>query len=369
MFYLIAAAEFSLVCLGMRISLKGRRILVSIAIVLLLLGCGREPAQLASVTPPPSPTPAATPAPVAPVLLIAVLDIGQGDATLVRSPEGHTILIDGGPPGSAKDTLLPALRGLGIEQLDYMISTHYDADHLGGIPELIVGEDGLSFTADDFWPQTALFDHGTSESPETELYFDYASLTAWTRETLEAGDRLALPDGLTASCLVADGKIAAANGPTPLWPDESELPENAKSIGLLIEFGKFRYWTGGDLPGEAPFDAESSLGPLLAAKDSVDLLHLHHHGSAGSNSLSFLEALAPRAALISAGSGNDYGHPAPEVLGRLRALNIPAYATHTANDRSQTGLAVVGDSIWIEATSAGDFSVNGIPILTNEAKE
>src|SRR3990167_1617333 len=72
-------------------------------------------------------------------LRIFALDVGQGDATLVVGPTGRSLLIDGGPAGEGIGTILPTLSSLGIDQINWIVATHYDADHIGGIPEVMKG--------------------------------------------------------------------------------------------------------------------------------------------------------------------------------------------------------------------------------------
>src|SRR5918996_1044333 len=75
--------------------------------------------------------------------------VGQGDATLMLFPNGKTLLIDAGPPGAGKAYLLPLFEELGIKAIDALVISHYDLDHLGGVPEIPLGKDGLPNTEDD----------------------------------------------------------------------------------------------------------------------------------------------------------------------------------------------------------------------------
>lgn len=292
-------------------------------------------------------------------LLIVAVDVGQGDATLLVTPRGYAVLIDAGPEESGASAILPELNDLGISALSLVLLSHYDADHIGGMSEVIAGEDGAVGTDDDWWPTDGIWDRGTVESPETAMYQTYAELTTLARQEIVPGQRFAL-DGVVIECIAANAAVYRDQVAEPLFTGEP-LSENERSVGCLIRYGKFRYWTGGDLPGSADpegHDIESALAPQIGP---VNVLHLHHHGSKNSSGENFLAALAPQAAIISAGFHNHYDHPADEVLARLQAYHIDGYATETGDDSPWLNLKIVHGSVYMMVHSSGDFTINGTP--------
>lgn len=269
------------------------------------------------------------------MLRIYIPDVGQGDATLLQSPGGKTLLIDAGPPSAGRDRLLPFLRKLNIARLDALVVTHYDLDHLGGVPSLLAGEDGKRGTADDIAVGIS-YDRGGEpwdNSPGFEGYLSALAEAGIPRRTLEAGQTLPLDEAVDILCLAANGAVAApgwAPVSVDLTPAAYSGKENAASIAFLIEYGDFRYLTAGDLTGGASLDGflTPDVESLLAeAAGKVDVVHANHHGSLSSSNSSFVEATAPDAVLIQAGEDNAYGHPHPEVLSRWRAIGAEIYST------------------------------------------
>lgn len=249
---------------------------------------------------------------------IIALDVGQGDATLIIGPDKKALLIDGGPPESGLKILIPALKYYGVTRLEAIFATHYDADHIGGLMDLIPGQDQILGTEDDWIPQEGLYDRGTEDTEDLALYQWYAGVLGAYRHELTAGDQKDFGD-----CHI---EIIAMNG---IYSDGRKVSldesENSRSMVLLLTLGDFRYLTMGDLPGggetsvEKTMDLETHVGEMVGA---VDLLHLSHHGSKTASNEGFLDLVTPEEALISAGRENDYGHPHAEVLGRLEKRGI-----------------------------------------------
>lgn len=268
----------------------------------------------------PEPQPLAS-ASSAPPLRILAMDVGQGDSTLVIGPLGKTMLIDAGPVLSGIS--------LDIAHLNWILSTHYDADHIGGLGEIIKGPDQTSGTGDDLFPLNGFFDRGDFTDKETPAYDEYRELTTSERHTVTPGLAFDLGGGAKARAIVVNGHYEDGRS-IHLNPDE----ENEASIGLLITHGDFRYFTAGDLTGggtsrEETKDLETSAGEIIG---DIDVLHLSHHGSRASTHESFLNLVTPEAAIISAGKENDYGHPHPEVLERLKNAGTTIYRTdHLGN--------------------------------------
>ncbi|MGF6989574.1 DNA internalization-related competence protein ComEC/Rec2 [Lachnospiraceae bacterium PM6-15] len=233
-------------------------------------------------------------------LKIIFFDVGQGDGTLITTPGGQNILIDGGSTSVeelAKYRLEPTLKYYGIKKLDYVFVSHGDKDHYSGIKEMIERE--------------------AKSIPIATLIFPaYINADSELHEL----KNLAQKNGIT--CLFLDqGKGMEIDGVklTGLHPERLYQDENAASLVLLLEYGKKSVLFTGDVEGEG----EKALTKALIEADiDIDVLKVAHHGSKGSTSDEFLEQAKPELAIISAGKRNLYGHPHKETLSRLRERAI-----------------------------------------------
>jgi len=261
--------------------------------------------------------------------------VGQGDGTLFRFPNGKTLLIDAGPLNAGKDRILPLLRSLKISQIDALVITHYDFDHLGGVPSLLSGEDGIPNTDDDM-PLGVAFDRGGQPWDNSPGYPDYlGALDARKipRHELAAGESLELDPSIAIRCFAANGAVSLGNG--NLSQVDLSIPtysgrENGASVALLVEFGSFRYLTAGDLTGGGSTDGfltpdiETLLGEAVG---KVDVVKVNHHGSLSSSNENYVTATHPSAVVVQAGKDNPYHHPVPAVLDRWRAIGAEVYST------------------------------------------
>ncbi len=275
-------------------------------------------------------------------LRIYSLDVSQGDATLIVTPKGGAVLVDGGRTASGR--LVAALVRRLAGHLDYTIATHFDGDHVSGLSPIVRGPDGApgkkgfddngngtvdedaeigSAGSDDLLPIQASLDRGLV--PTAANMDIYSTSMGAKRRAAQAGEQLVLPDAdVKMTIVTANGVVA--NGPTfPL------VDENDRSVGLLIEYGNFTYLTMGDLPGggNGQRRIEQAVASTLAGKLPLDVLHLSHHGSGNSSQTDFLAAVSPTVAVASAGDSetcgpgyNTYGLPAQAVLDNLR--NTPS---------------------------------------------
>lgn len=265
-------------------------------------------------------------------LKIIVIDVGQGDATLVIGPAGQTLLIDGGPPGAGTSIILPMIDSLGLDDIDWFVASHYDSDHIGGLPEIPP-------------PTLGWIDRGDRTDKTTPVLEQYLRAAPFRTEA-SPGMHIDLGRGAVAEVVVVNGRYADGEV-VHLNPDE----ENEASIGLLVEYNGFRYFTAGDLPGGgSPGGYESKDLETIAAKiiGDIDVLHVSHHGSSSGTGKDFLETTRPEAAIISVGADNDYHHPTEVILKRLEEIGAGVYRT----DRM--------GSIEI-ATDAEGYSINPFP--------
>ena len=228
-------------------------------------------------------------------LEVHFLDVGQGDATLIRCGEA-AMLIDAGN-NRWGDDVRDYLEYQGIGDLDYVIGTHPDADHIGGLDVVMEA-----------------FDCGTVIMPDYEK--DTQTYTDVTDVMEEKGYELTLPQvGTVYELGEAAFTIVAPNG---------EYGDNANdySVGILLEHGENRFL----LTGDAEEDSEADM--LDNGIDlSADVLKAAHHGSRTANTEAFLERVNPEYVVISCGEGNSYGHPHAEVLNRLREMGIKVFRT------------------------------------------
>jgi competence protein ComEC len=260
--------------------------------------------------------------------------IGQGDATLFIFPNGKNMLIDAGPPGAAKKYLLPLFEKLGVKTIDALIVSHYDLDHLGGVQELALGNDGQANTQDDIRIGKA-YDRGGEpwdENPGFGAYLETLDRFSIPRQTLQAGDDLVLDSTVFLRCVAANG-IVGDNGRLSVAIDISPSAysgrENAASVALLLEYESFRYLTAGDLTGGGPTDGfltpdvETALAELVG---KISAVHINHHGSLSSSNEAFVST-SPQAVFIQAGESNRYRHPAEEVVSRWQDRGAEIYLT------------------------------------------
>lgn len=215
-------------------------------------------------------------------LEVVVLDVGQGDAILVTTPNGRRVLVDGGPSGLVLARELGATLPHWARSLDAVVLTHPDADHAGGLPDALAR-----------FRVGAVYDTGARQ--ETAAFARFAE-AAGERVTLRRGDALVI-DGIRFEAL---------------WPPRERLPDevNAGSLALIVRHGRTRIL----LPGDIEESAQREL--LALGAPAADAMLAPHHG-AGTNADGFLAATGAALAVISVGEGNRYDHPAAETLDAL----------------------------------------------------
>lgn len=284
-------------------------------------------------------------------LKIYHIDVGQGDATLILSPTGKSLLIDGGRPGQGTATIVPLLASLGISKLDYMVASHYDGDHIGGLDEVV----------DSTAQPVIAYDRGDSVGG---YEFDqYLNAIRDVRQTISPGDVIDLGGGVTATCLVVDAHIY---GGGIVDTSGTNQTENALSVGLKVDFVGFDYWIAGDLTGGGSITADVE-GNAASVVGNVDVLRVSHHGSNTSTHWPFLGVLLPEVAIISVGDGNPYGHPHQEVLNRLDDLPVTqaVYQTERGEENhSGTKVQVANGTVLID-TDGSQYTVSGGDLTPN----
>ncbi|HKR64303.1 MAG TPA: DUF5689 domain-containing protein, partial [Thermoanaerobaculia bacterium] len=276
-----------------------------------------------------SATPSAPP-PSGPLAKVYFVDIGQGAGTLIVSPSGKSMLIDGGPPGQGTSKIIPLLDTvLGPSgKVDYTVLTHYHVDHDGGLTEVInagrVSPTGIAYDngeAANVVPPVPTNSTGTAYT----AYKNALSSHGITRQTVVPGSTVDLGGGMRATFLVAGGNLASGGH---IWVSGTDL--NSSSVSTLLEFNDFDLVISGDLTGggqtttaKTP-DVETFVAQM--ARD-IDFVQLDHHGSTTANGRRFLSQLKAEGSLASIGATNTFGHPNRETANKY--LNIPVTSGNT----------------------------------------
>ncbi len=236
---------------------------------------------------------------------MVVLDVGQGDATLLRSPAGRWVLVDAGPKALDFDAgeriILPYLRRRGVDALELLILTHPDMDHVGGAAALL-GELEVG----------AVLDPGAPAGTDAFL------------QVLEAASRQGVPwhEGRAGDSIYLDGMALRVLAPDRGAEGSGWENNNDASLVLEVRLGEFTALLTGDAPG----DSEKRFLPRVLSS-RVQVLKVGHHGSTTSTTDELLDRVRPEVALISVGRGNRFGHPDPEILHRLKGRGVPVHRT------------------------------------------
>ncbi len=246
-------------------------------------------------------------------LTIEFLDVGQGDSALIRSPEGKLALVDAGP----SNRVVGLLKNRGIKRLDLVVVSHHHSDHYGGMLAVIRA----------FRPKVFL------DAPSPHSSKAYESLL---REVRDSGMTAIQPESTPRR--VELGSVLLTILPQPPVDPHNE---NNNSIGLRVSFGDFSALLTGD--SEAAERAWwTRNAPDLCARVSV--LKLAHHGSRNGTSAAWLKLTKPALAVASLGLNNEFGHPHPETLQRLRAADVPLDRT----DERGTITIITDGETWNE---------------------
>lgn len=229
------------------------------------------------------------------ILTVTFMDVGQGNAVLIEN-EGAYMLIDGGDRDYAS-YVVSYLKKQGVEELEYVISSHYDADHLNGVVGVLNAFPCEKLLAADYTTDTKVYESLLSVIDENDITVEYPDM----------GE------------VYSFGKAEF----TIVCPDAYDYDDaNDNSIGIRLVHGDNSFLICGDA-GEKVEDVMVHSG----LKIDADVYLASHHGSAGSSSEEFLRAVAPEVVVISAGLGNSYGHPAKRVMEAVEEIGADIYRT------------------------------------------
>jgi beta-lactamase superfamily II metal-dependent hydrolase len=237
---------------------------------------------------------------------VVALDVGQGDSILIITPSGKTALVDAGEPGDGK-IVLAAMKKYGVDHIDLLVATHAHADHIGAADEVIRGTN-VAHVVYSGVPNT------------TKNYEDF--LKAIDEKHV---DLIRAQPGQTFE--LGGGAIMRVLAPIEPFFTKDELRSggnepNANSVVTRLDYGAFSMLFTGD--------AEAQTEERLLKTDAnvrATILKVGHHGSKYATTEAFLKRGEFKAAIISAGADNRYGHPSQEALDRLKAAGIKIYRT------------------------------------------
>ena len=260
-------------------------------------------------------------------LHVHILDIGQGDAILVVTPDGRQLLIDGGPDPAAALQALGRLLPPTDRTLDVVAVTHLDSDHSGGLLGVLARY------------RAGIVLQGVA-SPDSALYPQWQAVLAQREQpaaALRAGQRIRLGTAVTLEVL---------SPPADTPPAGIRPSANNGSLAMRLDYGAISFLFTGDIES----DLERRLTTIHGDGLQADVLKVAHHGSKTSTAPEFLRAVNPRAAVISAGRDNRFGHPHPEVTARLEAAVGPSNLFLTARDGTVEFISD-GVNLWVSTNA------------------
>lgn len=233
-------------------------------------------------------------------LKVTFLDVGQGDASLIQTAEGETVLIDGGEDPSRLESLLAQN---GVQRIDLLVLTHPHFDHVGGLAEIIANH-----------PVGMVLDSGQPHTSAAYLKF------------LKTVDQQKIPYKLARRGQRFELKKIRLEvlHPPPEFIIGTASDLNNNSIVLKLIYGEMTFLFTGDIGQEGELS-------ILSSSDTqqlkADVLKVPHHGSSSSGDSKFIQVVRPEVAVISVGQGNAYGHPARSTISKLKAAGAKVYRT------------------------------------------
>lgn len=234
------------------------------------------------------------------MMKVHFINVGQGDSILIQTPENKQILIDGGPPKSGKK-VVQYLEEHDVDEIDLMIATHPDIDHIGGLKTILE-----SFSVEK------VMDIGKVHPTKTYMGYMYQLFKRKIPLLIaEEGENFDMFQSMDIRILNAY---------------DSGENNNEASIVLQLSYGNVDFLLMGDVGKEEEKQLLDKYDP------KADIIKIGHHGSKTSTSLSFLKAVQPETALLTYSKGNHYGHPVDRVVRNLHAVRSQIFSTAVYGD-------------------------------------
>ena len=254
-------------------------------------------------------------------LHVSFLDVGQGDAILIQTPNRQSILIDGGPDPQAINLELSKKLPFWDRTIDLMVSTQPHADHITGLVEVLQR-------------------YKVKQVLESEVHYDSSIYREWLRlveqkqikhEVAWAGQEIDLGSGI---------KVEVLNPPEGLFEGTSHDVDN-NGVVLRLSWGEVSFLFTADIRQEAEFEL---IGQRANLRSTV--LKVAHHGGKTSTTPQFLAAVGSEIAVISAGVDNTFGHPSPEVVQRLEEM-LGEDRVYRTDENGTIEFITDGEKLWV----------------------
>lgn len=293
---------------------------------------------------------------------VQFIDVGQGDAILIRTPSNQHILVDGGgtlvfrkagdewkqrknPYEVGKNTLVPLLKKRGVHHLDYLIATHEDADHIGGLQAVLEQIPVRNFIFNGTLKPNA----GVEKLFKTALDLSIPLTVAdpALELTLDSKTRIHFlyPFEQEIEKVITDN-APRFNGLT------IEKNQNNHSLVFLLDMYSSRFLFTGDMEKNSENKVLEQLAKLDNKASPIDVLKVAHHGSKTSTTAEWLNYWLPKQAVISVGKNNTYGHPTEEVLSRLNEYGIKIFRTDL---KGEVDMLIKADGIHTKVKFFDEF--------------
>jgi len=259
-------------------------------------------------------------------LRVHFIDVGQGDATLIELPDGRNFLIDGGDGSEeATKSLLRYLNALDIEQIDYLLVTHADKDHCGGLDKVL-----------EYFDVFVAYLPPSLPEANTEYAEFYAALSdtdcRWQYTSRKISNITSQDARYPYTLCFLYPYEEDVEYITGLKNELSQEDENLYCGIVWLDYQGSSVLFTGDAPASVEerlrkVDEKGYWQARGVCLDSTEIIKVSHHGSADATSEEFLKYLHVQTAIISCGKGNEYGHPAPTLLSKLTSVGINYYRT------------------------------------------
>ena len=236
-------------------------------------------------------------------LLVYIFDVGQADCTLICSEDGN-ILIDAGDKGT-QDEIVDMILATGVEELEYVIFTHPDRDHIGGADEVIDGITVENVILPVLYeePDSIVYEEMMNAIGAKERDGELVRIDAVSGTVYDMGD--------------LKMKVLAPNA-------EKYSNINDYSVAVRLDYGESSFLFTGDALERSE---KQMLETYSVLELDCDFFQAGHHGAANANTLAFVQAVSPEIVAVSCGAGNKYGHPTQTALENYAAVGADVYRT------------------------------------------